>query len=117
MDGRFTVRVQDALMAQFSEGGPSKAKTAKMLFLTERTLLRRLKDEGLTFTVLLNQLREQLAYQYIRQGDMSLNEVSIRLGFLDYGAFSRAFKRWTGTRPSALLTPTTGAEGMGYSQI
>lgn len=33
---------------------------------------------------------------------MSLSDLAGRLGFSDYGAFSRAFARWTGTRPSSV---------------
>lgn len=102
MEGRFTVRVRDALVAQLTTGAPTKEQTARMLHLTERTLLRRLKEEGLTYLTVLNQLREELAFQYIRRGDMDLSEVATRLGFSDYGAFSRAFARWTGIRPSSV---------------
>jgi len=102
MEGRFTVRVRDALVAQLASGSPSKELTASMLHLTERTLLRRLKQEGVTYLTVLNHLREELAYQYIHRSDMDLSEVAIRLGFSDYGAFSRAFARWTGTRPSTV---------------
>lgn len=99
MAGRFTVRVRDALLSQMAEGSPSKAKTAEMLCLTERTLLRRLKDEGVTYISVLNQLREELAFDLLSRGDISLAEISDRLGFGDYASFSRAFNRWTGVRP------------------
>ena len=100
MEGRFTTRVRDALVAQFANGAPSRLHTANMLNFTERTLLRRLKEEGVTYSSVLNQLREELAYQYIQGGDISMLQISERLGFSDYGSFSRAFARWTGTRPS-----------------
>lgn len=103
MEGRLHLRVRDALMAQLAEGPPSKQKTAQMLHMTERTLLRHLKDQGETYLGTLNQLREDLAFRYMRQEDMSLNEISERLGFSDYGAFSRAFKRWTGSSPRRYL--------------
>lgn len=103
MEGRLNIRVRDALMAQLAEGPPSKHKTAEILHMTERTLLRHLKDQGETYLGVLNQLREDLAFRYMRQGDMSLTEISDRLGFSDYGAFSRAFKRWTGRSPRKFI--------------
>src|SRR3546814_7680872 len=48
MAGRFAVRVRDLMMAQLPHDVPSKKRTAHMLGMTERTLLRRLKEEGTT---------------------------------------------------------------------
>tara|TARA_R110000772_G_scaffold103600_3_gene204695 strand:+ start:44930 stop:45955 length:1026 start_codon:yes stop_codon:yes gene_type:complete len=102
MEDRFSVLVRDALVAQFALGPPSKQQTAEMLHLTERTLLRRLKEEGVTYSTLLAQLREEMAFHYIQRGDMELSEIASRLGFSEYGAFSRAFLRWTGVRPGSV---------------
>ncbi len=101
MAGRFAVRVRDLMIAQLPHEVPSKKETARMLGMTERTLLRRLKDEGTTFADVLRQLREELAFQYLRRG-MCLSEVAYQLGFSDNGTFSRAFKQWTGRRPSTI---------------
>lgn len=100
MAGRFAVRVRDSLIAQLPDGAPSKSETARRLNTTERTLLRRLKDEGTTFAEVLDRLREELAFQYLNDAHRSLGDVAELLGFSDYGTFSRAFKRWTGRRPS-----------------
>lgn len=102
MAGRFAVRVRDLMIAQLPHDVPSKAQTARMLGMTERTLLRRLKDEGTTFADVLRHLREELAFQYLQRG-MSLSEVAYQLGFSDNGTFSRAFKQWTGRRPSTVV--------------
>lgn len=102
MAGRFAIRVRDLMIAQLPHNVPSKSCTAKMLGLTERTLLRRLKDEGTTFADVLRQLREEMAFQYLRRG-MCLSEVAYQLGFSDNGTFSRAFKQWTGRRPSTVV--------------
>lgn len=101
MAGRFAIRVRDLMIAQLPHEVPSKARTAKMLGMTERTLLRRLKDEGTTFADVLRQLREERAFQYLQQG-VRLSEVAYLLGFSDNGTFSRAFKQWTGRRPSTV---------------
>jgi AraC-like DNA-binding protein len=101
MAGRLAVRVRDIMIAQLPHEVPSKACTAKMLGMTERTLLRRLKEEGTTFADVLRQLREERAFQYLQQG-VRLSEVAYLLGFSDNGTFSRAFKQWTGRRPSTV---------------
>jgi len=100
MAGRFAVRVRDALVARMPDGMVRKSDVAKSLHMTERTLLRRLKDEGTTFTDVLDRVRLQLAFQYLKRPDLGIREIAYMLGFSDEGTFSRAFKRWTGRRPS-----------------
>jgi AraC-like DNA-binding protein len=107
MEGRFAVRVRDLLIAQLPNHSASKAAVARALNITERTLLRRLKSEGTTFAGVVQQLREQLALQYLQRGNVTNSEIACLLGFSDEGTFSRSFKRWTGRRPSAVAR--TGA--------
>jgi len=101
MAGRLAVRVRDVLIARLPHNIPSKAETAKILNMSERTLLRRLKEEGTTFVDVLQHLREEMAFRYLNQGT-SLSETAYLLGFSDNGTFSRAFKQWTGRRPSTV---------------
>ncbi len=61
---------------------------------------RRLQQEGTTFRVILNEVRSELADQYIQDSSLNLNEISYLLGFSEMSSFSRAFKRWTGDPPS-----------------
>jgi len=74
---------------------------AEALYMHVRSLQRKLKDEGTTFKALLNGVRQELAYHYIRDSRLNVNEISFLLGFSDISSFSRAFKRWTGEPPSA----------------
>ncbi len=110
---RFAKRVRDCLEVQVSEGQISRLRTAQLMNMTERTLLRRLKGEGTTFQEVLDKLREELAYDYLLQPDMTIQKVSSLLGFSEPSTFSRAFKRWTGHSPSVnlysqlTLTPST----------
>lgn len=100
MSRRFSLKVRDYLRKELSNGEISKRQTASAMYMTERTLLRRLKDEGTTFQEILDQLREQLAYEYLHRSNLTVQDVSALLGFSDASTFSRAFKRWTGRRPS-----------------
>lgn len=103
---RFSKKVRDCLLKQFSEGEISRRGTAELMHMTERTLLRRLKDEGMTFQEVLDRLREELAYEYLQRSDVTVQTVSSMLGFSDASTFSRAFKRWTGRRPSLAQRPS-----------
>jgi AraC-like DNA-binding protein len=73
-------------------------QVARALGYSRQTLYRRLKEEGVTFEQLLDRLRHRLALRLMREG-LPVKEATYRLGFSDPAAFSRAFKRWTGTSP------------------
>ena len=75
-------------------------QVAGAMGLSRQTLYRRLKAEGVTFEALLDRLRHRLALRLVRDG-LAVKDVAYRLGFSDPAAFSRAFKRWTGSSPSA----------------
>ena len=73
---------------------------ASELFMSSRTLQRKLEDEGTSYNDVLNETRRELALRYIKEESLPLTEVSFLLGFSDSAAFSRAFKRWQGLSPS-----------------
>jgi len=100
VQGRFTRRVRDILLMKFSSGEPSRAETAQSMHMTERTLARRLTEENTTFYEILKQIREEQAYNYLKHTEMSIEDIATMLGFSDRGTFSRAFKSWTGKRPT-----------------
>ncbi|SEH91814.1 AraC family transcriptional regulator [Pseudomonas fuscovaginae UPB0736] len=92
-------RVRETIEAQLPEGEPSAERIAQALHLSLRSLQRHLADEGCRYDTLLNQCRENLALQHLRDPQCSLSEISYLLGFADTSSFSRAFKRWTGITP------------------
>jgi AraC-like DNA-binding protein len=67
--------------------------------MSERTLARRLSDEGLNFTEILQQLRCELALRYLDDRKLHVSKIAWLLGFHEVGAFTHAFKRWTGKTP------------------
>jgi AraC-like DNA-binding protein len=77
-------------------------RIARELGLSRQTLYRRLKAEGVTFEALVDGLRRRLALRFVREQGLPVKEAAWRLGFSDPAAFSRAFKRWTGSSPSAM---------------
>jgi AraC-like DNA-binding protein len=97
-----TQRVRRLLATSLGEGDPSLAGVAERLRMSERSLQRRLADEGVTFDVLLDELRRELALRYLRDRQMAIAEVAYLLGYSEPSAFHRAFKRWTGMTPSEL---------------
>lgn len=92
-------KVRAAIEAQLPDGEPSAERIAQALHLSVRSLQRHLADEGCRFDALLNDCRQNLALQHLRDPQCSLAEVSHLLGFADTSSFNRAFKRWTGMTP------------------
>ena len=73
---------------------------AESLHLSTRTLQRRLLDEGVNFGELFQNVRRELAQNYIDDSQLSIGEIAYLLGFSDQANFTRAFKRWFGAPPS-----------------
>lgn len=81
---------------------PSMIDLARHLNLGERTLRRRLDALGVSWRELHDQVRRDCALKLLQRATLPVHEVASATGFDDTRAFRRAFKRWTGARPSAL---------------
>lgn len=93
-------RVQRLLAERLVDGEVhSLSWVAKELGCSERTLQRRLAQEGTTFSEILDRTRLHLASSLLRSGDRSVGQIAFALGFATPAAFGRAFKRWTGIAP------------------
>jgi len=95
-------RVKAAILDHLPSGSPGAECIAKDLYMSPRTLQRRLADLGTSYADTLDAVRRELALQYITDPSRPLAEISFLLGFSEHSAFSRAFRRWTGKAPSAL---------------
>lgn len=93
--------VHDAIAQSLSDGVPKMPAVARRLGLGERTLQRRLGEEGLSFQKLVEEARRGLAQGLLVQSDYPLAEVAFLTGFSEQSAFNRAFKRWTNRTPAA----------------
>jgi AraC-like DNA-binding protein len=93
-------RVESLLMPILHTGDAGMDMIAGKMGLSRQTLFRKLKAEGVTFEKVLDGLRHELALHYLSGEKVSVNETAYLVGFSEPAAFSRAFKRWTGTNPS-----------------
>ena len=75
---------------------------ARSLGMSKRTLARRLSDEGLNFTEILQQLRRDLAVRYLDDRNLHVSKIAWLLGFSEVSAFTHACKRWTGETPKQM---------------
>jgi AraC-like DNA-binding protein len=99
--------VRQVLAQTLADGNASLEETARKLQMSARTLRRRLGDEGSSYQAVLDELRRELALQYLRDPRLSVTEIAFLVGFADTAAFSNAFRRWTGQRPSAVKAGRT----------
>lgn len=90
-------RVEALLIPLLHTGELAMDDIARALGLSRQTLYRRLKAEGVSFDQVLDALRRRMAETYLER--LSVNETAYLVGFSETSAFSRAFKRWTGTSP------------------
>ena len=97
-------RVRDVIAQTLSEGVPKIQDVAKRLGLGERSLQRRLGEDGLSFQKLVDEARRDLAEGLLAQSDYPLAEVAYLTGFSEQSAFNRAFKRWFDRTPAAYRT-------------
>ena len=92
-------RVENLLMPILHTGEASMDMIAVKLGLSRQTLFRKLKAEGITFEKVLDELRHKLALHYLNEKKVPVNQTAYLVGFSEPAAFSRAFKRWTGSSP------------------
>ena len=78
---------------------PSLEEVADGLNMSPYTLNRRLKREGLSYQLLKDRFRRDLAINLLTKQNISVAEISEKVGFSEAAAFSRAFKHWTGVSP------------------
>lgn len=91
-------KVRDMIVRGLAGGEPQRGKIASQCLLSERTLQRRLQQEGTSYQELLDGTRRELAQQYLR-GPLALGQVAYLLGFAEPSAFFRACRRWFGMAP------------------
>ena len=92
-------RVHAVLLELLPGGSPSIDAVSRKLFISPRTLQRKLRQEGMSFQDLLHKTREKLATYYLRTSSLSGAEISFLLGFEEPNSFFRAFHVWTGKTP------------------
>lgn len=105
LDGGIVERVR-ALIGR-REGVRSLEEVAAELHMSPRTLKRRLAAQSISFTKLLEQERSQRARLLLHSSQLSLVEITERLGYSTVPNFARAFRRWTGQTPAAYRRAAT----------
>lgn len=98
-DVTLTERVKHALEEALPGGSTTVEDMARRLNLSKRSLQRRLREEGTSFQDVLSATRFAMSERYLKDGGLSLPEISYLLGFRETSSFFRAFQGWTGRTP------------------
>jgi AraC-like DNA-binding protein len=100
------MQVRSKIIEQLHDGIPKQESIADTLHISLRSLQRRLREEETSFKGLLEDTRQALARQYLRENHRSIGEITYLLGFSEPSNFTRAFKRWTGQTPAEFRDTT-----------
>jgi AraC-like DNA-binding protein len=93
-----TGKVRQALMLNLMRA-TSFDDVAKSLNMSARTLRRKLREENASFRKLADALRMDMAIKYLRDTDLTVEDIAEALGFSDAANFRHAFRRWTKAAP------------------
>ncbi len=99
----FLDRVRAAVV---NKGGsyPDLEAVARTLFVSARTLKRKLQEHRLSFRSLLDEARHRDSIRLLEDSTLSIEDVAVRVGYTDPANFTRAFRKWTGSPPNVYRT-------------
>lgn len=106
----FSARVRVTLMDLLPSGQSSATAVSRELNVSKRSLYRYLSHEGQSFQGILDSIRTELSLQYLRDAELSVDEISYLLAFSDPNSFYRAFKGWTGLTPLKARAQQVGSQ-------
>lgn len=92
-------RVRRLLLSK-TPGSVTEEAVARAMFVSRRTLARRLRSEGTSYREIREKLLSEMAARHLRESALSVEAVAALLGYGDTAAFRKAFHRWYGQSPS-----------------
>jgi len=95
----FVSAVKAIARAQIAARGTTRTEVCSVLGISVYALTTRLRNSGVTFEGLVDDLKRYLARAMLAKG-RTIGETGAALGFMDQSGFTRAFKRWTGATPA-----------------
>lgn len=90
----------DQMLRHMPDSGADMKAVASSLQMTDRTLRRRLADEGTSFSTISRRVKYSVATQHLKSSEVSIEQVAAFAGFSDPANFRRAFIRWTSMTPA-----------------
>jgi len=100
-DASLPDRVRHFIEQKLPGGEPAIQQAAQALNISQRSLQRHLRLEGVSYRALLDEVRKTRARELVVDSEVQLQEITFLLGFSDHSNFYRAFRRWYGTSPGS----------------
>lgn len=82
-----------------AERWPNSEGLAQALYVSPSTLRRRLAEGGQTYQAIKDQVRQEMATEWLAHASITYADIAERLGFADVSSFYKAFRKWSGTNP------------------
>ena len=98
-DSDLTSKVRHSIQQQLMHGITRQDMVAEDLGMTSRTLQRKLGQEGVSYQKLLDEVRQKMAEDYLRNSELAIPDIALRLGYSETTSFHRKFKAVTGKTP------------------
>lgn len=96
----FIDSLRQFIQYQLPSGNIKIQETAESAGISVRSLQRRLAERGLSYSHLLDQVRFQLAVDWLKDSTIPIGNIALELHYSELSNFTRAFQRWAGVTPS-----------------
>ena len=116
----FAEQVRSVLRTALVTGQGKADQVAALFSMHSRTLNRRLNAAGSGFQQLMDEGRFEIARQMLEHSAMEVSQIASLLDYADASAFTRAFRRWSGTTPArwrGTRTPSRRASARGGTPL
>jgi AraC-like DNA-binding protein len=104
---RFSQSIRAYILSMLPSGSLTAGTVAAQFSMSNRTLRRRLQEDATSYQEILDDVRTELACDYLTRDKRGIEEVAFLLGFSDSSAFTKAFRRWTGQTPADFAHPSS----------
>jgi AraC-like DNA-binding protein len=93
------LEVERLLPELLPHGKANAAEISRRLGTSARSLSRKLREDGVSFAEILDELRRALARHYLVEHELPVPQIAWLLGYREVSSLTPAFKRWTGMTP------------------
>lgn len=98
----FLSKIRNAVTRAISEQNrvPRLKQISGEIGISTRTIVRKLNEVGKSFHGIVEQERQKIVFELIKNREMSLIDIAIASGFTEQASFCRSFRQWHGDSPS-----------------